>query len=63
MLGAVLQLTDDGTRVFDTGSVARGRILTFEVLLVSFELEHDVGLTRLPAPVRHLDIGSPRRFK
>ena len=34
-----------------------GSRVTFEVLLASFELEHDVGLARLGALVHHLDLG------
>lgn len=34
-----------------------GNKVTFEVLLTSFGLEHDVGLARLGALVHHLDVG------
>jgi hypothetical protein len=34
-----------------------GAKVTFEVLLTSFELEHDTGLARLGALVHHLDVG------
>lgn len=34
-----------------------GTKVTFEVLVTSFALEHDEGLTRLGALVHHLDVG------